>query len=327
MIDFFNHHSRPYASQVRTVEFSTPHPGISSACSWLRIETQKAPAAISKVTLRFDPGLQRISGTTTNVERLSLDRSALLLIDSVVLAIDDSLTTTIRFTSYQERLWLEKVSGRWAEIQPPPASDKNPGRCGPFKDVFRNYVTLVYGTKGSAEENRWAFEQARYDAERFWYQGNGSMAVLSDREYWSSGERVDFHPYEDGNVVLYGNAETNSMWKVLLGASPVQVRRGAVSIGEKTVKGSGLFCLFIRPHPTREKACVAAVSGTGIEGMRAAMPLGYLSPGLPFPDLLVGSSDIFTRGEDAIVAAGYFGTNWSVETGDIAWNPALLKSR
>ncbi|MBL0176999.1 MAG: prolyl oligopeptidase family serine peptidase [Ignavibacteria bacterium] len=56
MMDFFNHHRRPDPSQVRTVEFSTPHPGISSACSWLRIETQKAPAAISKVSLRFDPG-------------------------------------------------------------------------------------------------------------------------------------------------------------------------------------------------------------------------------------------------------------------------------
>ncbi|MBL0177000.1 MAG: hypothetical protein IPP94_17385 [Ignavibacteria bacterium] len=154
-----------------------------------------------------------------------------------------------------------------------------------------------------------------------------SVQVLSDIESGNARRRSWTSLEERCNVVLYGNAKTNTIWKTLLAdrsrAGATRLRDGA----DKTVKGSGLFCLFIRPHPSVETACVAVVSGTGIDGMRAVMPLGYLSPGLPFPDLLVGFSDIFTRGEDAIVAAGYFGTNWSVETGDIAWNPALPKIR
>ena len=36
--------------------------------------------------------------------------------------------------------------------------------------------------------------------------------------------------FRDRNVILYGNAESNAAWPVLLGESPVQVRRGQVKI-------------------------------------------------------------------------------------------------
>ena len=79
------------------------------------------------------------------------------------------------------------------------SAQKGPQRYGPFKEVFRNHVVLVYGTHGTAEENAWALARARYDAETFWYRGNGSIDVLSDRTFNPAHEL-------DRNVVLYGNA-------------------------------------------------------------------------------------------------------------------------
>jgi hypothetical protein len=316
MQDFFTHHRRPRTEEVRTVDFTTPHPGVSSSCEWVSVLAQEQQAMPSSVSLRFDPGTARIVGRTANAFRLKLNLAALHLKDSVTLRIDDNASVTV---AAAPELWLQKEIGRWTTRTEPAPTDKNPKRCGPFKDVFRNNVVLVFGTRGSAEENRWAFEQARYDAERFWYQGNGSMQVLSDLDFV---KRTLAEEESSGrhNVVLYGNANTNTAWKMLLADSPVQVRNGSLSVGARTIQKKGLFCLFLRPRANSSIACVAAVSGTDIEGMRAAMPLGYLSPGLPFPDLLISQADLYTRGEDALVASGYFGIDWSVEKGDIAWN-------
>ena len=329
MQDFFNHHRRPRTEEVRAVDFTTPHPGISATCYWVTVLAQVKPAMPSTVSLRFDPGKNRFSGSTANVARLALDLASLQLKDSVVIAIDERESTTISIRDTTSAtaalresnaaLCLEKTAGHWSVIPEAKPSEKNPRRCGPFKDVFRNNVVLVFGTRGSAEENRWAFEQARYDAERFWYQGNGSMHVVSDMDF-EKGPLAEEEHLGRGNVVLYGNANSNTAWKMLLGDSPVQVRSGAITIGKRTIKQKGLFCLFIRPRAGSDKASVAAVSGTDIEGMRATLPLGYLSPGIPFPDLLISNADVYTRGEDALVASGYFGIDWSVDRGDIAWN-------
>ena len=67
-------------------------------------------------------------------------------------------------------------------------------------------MIFVYGTKGNTEENQWAFIKARYDAERFWYQGNGSVDVIQDTEF-------DLLAEPDRNVILYGNAQTNQAWE------------------------------------------------------------------------------------------------------------------
>ena len=61
-----------------------------------------------------------------------------------------------------------------------PSSAKGAARYGTFKEAFRNRMVLVYGTAGNAEEKPWAFERARYDAEKLWYQGNGAVDVFAD---------------------------------------------------------------------------------------------------------------------------------------------------
>ena len=40
-------------------------------------------------------------------------------------------------------------------------------------------MIFVCGTKGMPDENAWAFNKARFDAESYW-RGNGSVDAISD---------------------------------------------------------------------------------------------------------------------------------------------------
>jgi hypothetical protein len=167
----------------------------------------------------------------------------------------------------------------------------------------------VYGTAGTPQENRWAYERARYDAEKLWYQGNASVDVLADTEFDPSKE-------PDRNVVLYGNGTTHRLWKALLPDCPVTVERDRIDVGGKTVKRPDACCIFVRPRAGSDHASVGAVSGTGIEGFRLSNSVMYLEPGLGLPDLTVFTSDVKEKDDAGIVLTGFFGPDWSMQSGE-----------
>jgi len=309
MFDFFARHSLPKPETVREVEFVTPNPGISSCCRWARIDAQIEPLKLSSIRLRVDPGQKRFSGSTENVARLALDLSMLEEPETVVLEIDgDKLTAA----PHDKTLWLFKKDSKWTTGDPPSPLLKGAHRNGPFKDAFRHGMIFVFGTNGTDEENSWAFGKARFDAEIFQYQGNGSVEIISDK---------DFRPeaYPDRNVILYGNASMNKAWKPLLGDSPVVVDKKSLKVGTRRVEGRDLACLFIRPRRDSDIACVGVVAGTGILGMRLSNTRPYLSAGYVLPDMIVFNSDVAKGGGRGIKVAGFFGPDWGVESGDFIW--------
>ncbi len=201
-------------------------------------------------------------------------------------------------------IWLAREGGHWKRAERPSPTLKGPERSGPFRDAFRRRVQLVYGTRGTAEENAWALAKARFDAETFWYRGNGSIDVVPDSAFDPRAE-------PDRNVVLYGHAGSNAAWSNLLGDGPVQARRGSIRLGGKVIEGDGLACLFVRPRAGSDGAVVGVVSGTGVVGMRRSDRLPYLTTRGAYPDFTVLDGD-------GPVAAGFFGVDWSVESGEFA---------
>src|SRR5204863_1699989 len=107
------------------------------------------------------------------------------------------------------KLWFERQGDEWSVAEPPEAQRKGPSRYGTFNSAFDNRALLVYGTAGNEEENAWSAAKARYDSETFYYRGGGALEVLPD-------SRFDFNGETDRNVVLYGNADTNSAWQQLM---------------------------------------------------------------------------------------------------------------
>jgi poly(3-hydroxybutyrate) depolymerase len=310
MFDFFARHAIPSDESVRHVEFTTASPGVSAKCHWLTIEAQIHQHKLSSASVRCDPGARRFVGTTDNVARLSLNVAPLKNDKPISIELDGQKIENV--TQYPSRITLVRENEKWTVTPEAPSSLKGPHRYGPFKDAFRNRVMFVYGTKGTPEENAWAFAKARYDAETFWYRGNASVDVIADTTFDAAKDA-------NRNVILYGNADTNAAWNALLSDSPVQVRRGSVRIGEREITGDHLSCLFLRPRPNSDRALVGIVSGTGVIGMRLTDRLPYFVAGVGYPDCLVIGSEMLTQGSAGIRVAGYFGLDWSVTTGEFAW--------
>lgn len=208
-----------------------------------------------------------------------------------------------------ERMKRGKLESDDQDVSPTPLRSE---RAGPFKDAFRHRMLFVVGTNGSPDENISLLNKARYDAETFWYRGNGSIDLVLDTDFEPGAE-------PDRNVILYGNADTNLAWNALLADSPVQVRKTSISVGERTINASDLACIMIRPRPGSSIASVGVIAGTSARGFQAAMRLPVFVSGVAYPDLMIWSADALETGKDAILMTGFFGSDWSLEQGDFAW--------
>ena len=323
MFDFFARHRRPGPGELRHVEFTTVNPGVSADCYWVTIEAQVRAMRPSSADLSWDPVGSRLSGTTKNVARLRIDTAALGAAPPINVELDgQKLVCGAGPASARSdapspvdglRLCLAGEGGAWQACGAPPPGQKGPHRCGPFKDAFRHRFLFVHGTGGSPAEAEWALDKARFDAEMWWYRANGSVDVVPDR-------RFDPVSARGRAVILFGNADTNSAWKTLLAASPVQVRSGHIRVGDHQASGDDLACLFLQPRADSDTACVAVIGGTGLRGMRLTDRLGWWQSGVAYPDCVVIGSAMLHRGWEGLLAAGFFGPDWRVETGEFGWN-------
>jgi dienelactone hydrolase len=269
-----------------------------------------------RVSLNSPRTLSTSSPRTSNIEHQTSNAEHLI---NLPVSPERLLTPTLSSTSQRRggSVRADGSEGPYASLTGKFSPDmKGPARNGPFKDAFRHRMIFVYGTKGTAEENAWALAKARFDAETFWYRGNGSVDVMPDTAF-------DAQKEPDRGVVLYGNADSNGAWPALLSNSPVQVRRNQVKIGERALSGNDLACLFLRPRPGSATACVAVVSGTDLAGMKLTDRLNYFLSGVEYPDCTVIGPEMLREGVKGVRAAGFFGNDWSVDQGDFAWGTAV----
>lgn len=308
LFDFFARHAVPGKERVRIVDFTTANPGISSKNNWLEIRQQVHPLMMSHVHIQYDPGRNRFFGTTQNVERLALEIVQPGPVQTYHVYLDgDTLETEPQ--EKDGRIYLMRSDRHWQPAGALSPTEKTPARYGTFKDAIRHHVVFVPGTHGTKEENEWAAAKARYDAETFWYQGNGSVDIINDDDF-------DPAAYAGRGVVLYGNRETNSAWDKLLARCPVQAERGRVTFAGKTFTGEDLALLFTWPREDCDSASVAVVAGTGMTGMRLTNIRPYMYAGFALPDLVIFSSEIIRSVNKGIKVAGFFGNDWSVEKGE-----------
>lgn len=312
MFDLFARHQIPADESVRTVRFTTANPGISATSHWVTIEQQERALSPSTVEIEWNPDARRFEGRTTNVARLSLGLAHMAKGSAPAVQLDGENLTNLTWSTGLDRIWFARNEGGWQQVSRPGKAEKGPHRAGPFKEAFQHRMMFVYGTRGTPEENAWAYAKARFDAESFWYRGNGAVDLVPDTEFEPSRE-------PDRGVILYGHAESNGAWSALLGGSPVQVRPGAMRIEERELKGDDLACLFVRPRPGSHVASVGVVTGTGLSGLRLTDRVPYFMAGVAFPDCTVFTSETLAQGTVGVRVAGFFGPDWSVKTGEFVW--------
>lgn len=317
LFEFLKRHTRPAIEDVNHIEFATANPENSAWSRWLGLEAQIIHGEISSATADLDRKERKFTIVTDNLARLALKVDHLPANEPIDITIDEEDLPTVawpddgvirlaRSGSAGDAEWMALDTSASAKL-------KGPHRYGPFKNAFDHQMMFVYGTVGTEEENRWAYAKARFDAETFWYRGNGAVDLIPDT-------RFDPRREKDRGVVIYGNAETNAAWNKLLTTSPVQVRRGEIIIGDRSIPGDDLACLFIRPRPDSDMAAVAVVTGSGVEGMRLTDRMPYFLAGVGYPDCIVMGPEALSAGIPGVRAAGFFGLDWSVEGGQFAWS-------
>ncbi len=311
LFDFFKWHSRSPDSAVNHIDFTTASPGISARFRWASVIQQLHPLQYSRLQLHRNQQQQIISGTTDNIRLLQLALTGWKSGAAVDILLDSLNTVHYNVKSDRDSIFLLKENNQWAITGAPDAAQKGPGRYGTFKDPFNNRMLFVYGTGGSSEENEWSFNKARYDAETWYYRGNGSVDIIADAAYNSSA-------YAGRNIIIYGNASTNSVYNQLLNDCPLRVDRGSITAGNKLFKGDDLGAYFVWPLKNTAGLSAGVVAGTGLRGMHAVNANQYFAGASGFPDFMFFSLEMLKNGSGGIKMTGFFDHQWRLTESDIA---------
>jgi dienelactone hydrolase len=311
LFDFFKWHQRPADSTVNAIDFMTSSPGISSAYHWASIEQQNQPLQYSRIKLNRTKAT--ITGSTENVHLLKIKLADFGANASIKLTLDGMAAVDYTTKSAHDSLFLRRENGQWLIAQQPDLAQKGPHRYGTFKDAFTNRMVFVYSTLGTKEENEWSRQKARYDAETWYYRGNGAVDIVADKEF-------SLQKYADRGIILFGNASSNAAWKLLLNDCPIQVERNSIRAGNQSWQGDDLATYFVWPIKGSPIASVAVIGGTGLKGLKAASANQYFAGASGFPDFMIFSLDMLKTGSKSIKQAGFFDNSWKLVGNDTVLN-------
>ena len=305
LFSFFKQNRVTPTAEVDSINFTTAAPAISASNFWLKVNQQDKQYETSNIKAY-------LKGDTTLVYPKNICSFSLLfgefdMHNPTTIVIDNQTIETVS----SEDIHLVKHDEKWMEVPEIDLKEKHADRQGGFKMAFDNNVVFVYATHGDKKTNEWYLNKARFDAETFWYRGNGSIDIISDREFKAAD-------YNNRNVILYGNAYNNSAWKQLLNHCPIKVSDNKIVMGNKTFTGSNLGTYFIYPRADSNTTSVGVVAGTGNEGMKALYPNDYFSGITGFPDLMIFDVDWIKDNPEGIKVSGFFGNDWGIESGDFA---------
>ena len=306
LFNFFKWHNRPLDSTVNRIDFTTASPGISASFRWATILQQEHPLQYSNIKLERKSSTKIITGTTKNVRLLKLDLKQFASNTSLTIILDSSAPLQY-VTTANDSLILLHENNKWAISGTPALSQKGPHRYGTFKDAFNHNMIFVYSTGGTKEENEWSFNKARYDAETWYYRGNGAVDIIADKSY-------SLQKYKDRGVILFGNRSTNTAWKLLLNDCPIQVDRNKITAGNKEWNGDDNSALFVWPIRGFNEASVGVISGSGIKGMRGAFANQYFAGASGFPDFMIYSLKMLQSGAAGVKLAGFFDNEWKLNS-------------
>ena len=313
LFDFFKWHTRLADSAVNEIDFTTSSPGISSTYRWASVMQQEHPLAYSHMQLKRSLLTNTITGSTKNIQLLKLALNEFAPNTTVSITLDGASSISYKVKVNMDSIYLGKQSGDWSISAKPGSNQKGPERYGTFKEAFNHKMLLVYGTKGTKEENEWSLNKAKYDAESWYYRGNGAVDIVSDKTF------LKMNTVGRG-VVLYGNKSTNAAWEILLADCPIKVERNMVTAGDKTFTGDDLAGYFTWPIKNSPFTSVAVVSGSGLKGMRAAYANQYFAGGSGFPDFMIFKLGMLVGGAKEIQLAGFFDNNWQLTDTELIQN-------
>jgi hypothetical protein len=239
------------------------------------------------------------------VRLLQFDLREFVAGTALQITLDGATVINDTTKSNADSLFLLKTDKQWIVTTQPDSWEKGPQRYGTFKDAFNHNMVFVYGTTGTKAENEWSVAKARFDAETWYYRGNGAVDIIADKDY-----AVD--KYKDRGVILFGNKNTNSAWSILLSDCPIQVERNKITAGAKSWQGDDLAAYLVWPIRHSAIASVAVIGGSGVKGMQAASANQYFAGASGFPDFMIYGLKMLQVGAPELKMAGFYDYNWQL---------------
>jgi len=313
MMDFLKAKTRdPYPQKI---VFRTTDIGHSNRCYWIEIDEQEELYKDSRVIAEvvgkksiMDPWeYGEAVATELKIELVNVARFTIFLNDSLVspglvnLVINGQ---NITFEYRKEcRLSFRKTGDKFLWATDEVLTTKRPGVYGPIKRAYFSPFVLIYGTTGDALSTEHNFELARLQAYFWWYRANGFVRILPDTE-------VTREIIENYNLILFGNAVTNSVLKWINHRLPLRIEKGSVIVGDRILTQKDLCLIEIYPNPLNPEKFVLLYAPTtkkAEEIMGMFIPL-YAGAGLP--DFVVYDRSVLKYGWAGVKAAGFFDKNW-----------------
>lgn len=291
MFELFERARRPGEPDRLAVTFAAPW--LERRHHWIVLDDVLDGGRPATVDASWDATSRTVTVRTDNVARLTVDvpaawTPAAVVLDGAVLAVDAA-----------PPLAFAREADAWRAVDVAP-----PRVRGPFKAAFMRPFVLVVGTAGDDLRDAGLLARARDDATQWWYRGGGRAPVVTDEDFLVGS--FDGR-WRDRNVVLYGNALTNRAWSAVLGPDcPVDVVDGALRVGDERHDGEALAALFVRPRADVPGRLVAAFAGTGPIGDRLTGVVPVFVSGIGVPDYVVFDETVLRRGDDGVLAAGFF---------------------
>ncbi len=158
--------------------------------------------------------------------------------------------------------------------------------------------------------------EASWLSQNWWYQGRGSLTILSDQEFLS---QFPVLPSISLNFLLFGGPTTNSAFHKIVSSLPSTINLpvsfsgsdSSFTVGPRTFSAPATGILALLPHPTNTaQNLVGIVAGVDYVGFRKAMKQFPVKSAMTIPDWLVCGPQAEWKGAGGLLGAGFWDNEW-----------------
>lgn len=169
-----------------------------------------------------------------------------------------------------------------------------------FKGAMHAGYKLVIGNGPDSPEKQWAIRFARYLQETSWYRANGSPEVVFSNR-----------PVR-GGIYLGSPSGNEALRQELKRQKSIQWTAKGLRIGDREYQ-SPMSVIVRFPFAG------GWIGGTDAESMKATERFPFFVAGAALPDVLLARPSYPAQGTSAVLCAGFFGFDGSIERG--VWAP------
>lgn len=286
------------------VVFKTTDLGHSNKSSWVQIDEQERPFFESRIEAEVNG--TTIDVVTNNIRQFSLYLNKTFVPYGKLTVIVDGHRIPLVFKKVEKVSFCRKGDKFVKGALRRKGLSKRPELYGPIKQAYFSPFTLIYGTRGDSATTQLLYEQASYEAMRWWQRGNGYVSVLPDTEVTEAVIKAR-------NLILFGGAGENQVVSKIDKKLPIRPGKESFRVGKRKVLGTGLAAEFIYPNPLNPEKFVFVHEGNDSTGLAISHFFGTIYSGAGLPDFIIFDEKVKQRGWGGVLCAGFFNTAWEVD--------------